>query len=512
MNSQAAIQQLMNYDVNDTPNQIEVRTDTLEPIQATANKFTFRLDQAGYLDLNSMLVFKHEAATTNNQRVNPWNGALGGIKRAILQVGDHILNDVQDVYKYATMSRINVPPTQRNQFFGHYLGLQWHSKIHGATAAGSYQDSGIDIDADSYTSQDLGTIGSMLVDPIKSGLKKGAATDGTGVAINSYGIGTNVDNNPQYGITLGMLFPALKGQKIPLFLFDKQRILLKVEFNPVAEYVCDIADNNYNNAGQLAPQTALGLNNVRLIVDYVIMGGEVQNEVMAQTQKQGGYRLEFYDVVNVIKGIDAGAFGSRRDIEHRIGQNGREVHNIFMWKQFVNDTDFQNNFAGLLTNTNVGAKCLLRGQHCIGVENEEYNCEVNGREEFTDFKFNPVSQYNELKVALGRPIYVDKPMYCNDENTTASLLSMLNNGMSGVMKPLAVGLRSGEPALVGGGRMIGNYPIVWKYRYTPQRINDKRAGNGFQSNTGFNVNYFIEVSRIANIRNTPKGMSVIVSY
>ena len=178
MNSQAAIQQLMNYDVNDTPNQIEVRTDTLEPIQATANKFTFRLDQAGYLDLNSMLVFKHEAATPLTQRVNPWNGALGGIKRAILQVGDHILNDVQDVYKYATMSRINVPPTQRNQFFGHYLGLQWHSKVHGAVAAGSFQDGGVDIDTDSYTSQDLGTIGSMLVDPIKSGLKKGAATNG----------------------------------------------------------------------------------------------------------------------------------------------------------------------------------------------------------------------------------------------------------------------------------------------------------------------------------------------
>ncbi len=509
MNSQTSIQQLMNYDVNDTPNQIEVRTDTLEPIQATANKFTFRLDQAGYLDLNSMLVFKHEASTTNTQRVNPWNGALGGIKRAILQVGDHILNDVQDVYKYATMSRINVPPTQRNQFFGHYLGLQWHSKVQNA---GTFEQGGADIEGTTYTSQDLGQVGTILVDPIKSGIKKGTATDGTGVAINSYGIGTNVDNNPQYGITLGMLFPALKGQKIPLFLFDKQRILLKVEFNPVAEYVCDISQNNYNGQEVMAPQTALGLNNVRLIVDYVIMGGEVQNEVMAQTQKQGGYRLEFYDVVNVIKGIDAGTSGTRRDIEHRIGQNGREVHNIFMWKQYPTDASFRNDYTGIANN--LGAKCLLRGQHCIGVENEEYNCEVNGREEFTDFKFNPVSQYNELKVALGRPLYVDKPMYCNDENTTASLLSMVNNGMTGVMKPLGVGLRSGEPALVGGGRMIGNYPIVWKYRYTPisTAVKTGKVANALGSATGFNVNYFIEVSRIANIRNTPKGMSVIVSY
>ena len=509
MNSQTSLQQLMNYDVNDTPNQIEVRTDTLEPIQATATKFTFRLDQAGYLDLNSMLVFKHEGATTNTQRVNPWNGALGGIKRAILQVGDHILNDVQDVYKYATMSRINVPPTQRNQFFGHYLGLQWHSKVQNS---GTFEQGGADLEGQAYQTQDGGRVGTILVDPIKSGIKKGDATSGTGVAINSYGIGTNVDNNPQYGITLGMLFPALKGQKIPLFLFDKQRILLKVEFNPVAEYVCDISQNNYNAQEVMMPQTAIGLNNVRLIVDYVIMGGEVQNEVMAQTQKQGGYRLEFYDVVNVIKGIAGSATGTRRDIEHRIGQNGREVHNIFMWKQYTSDASFRNDYPTLTNNR--GAKCLLRGQHCIGVENEEYNCEVNGREEFTDFKFNPVSQYNELKVALGRPLYVDKPMYCNDENTTASLLSMVNNGMTGVMKPLAVGLRSGEPALVGGGRMIGNYPIVWKYRFTPIDTATKTAktANALGFADGFNVNYFIEVSRIANIRNTPKGMSVIVSY
>ena len=509
MNSQTAIQNLMNYEVNDTPNQIEVRTDTLEPIQATANKFTFRLDQAGYLDLNSMLVFKHTSATTNNLRVNPWNGALGGIKRAILQVGDHILNDVQDVYKYATMSRINVPPTQRNKFFGHYTGLQWHSKVQNS---GTFAEGGTDLEGLAYATQDGGVIGSILVDPIKSGIKKGSATDGTGAAINSYSLGLLPDNNPQYGITLGMLFPALKGQKIPLFLFDKQRILLKVEFNPVAEYMCDITQNDYNNQQVMEPQTAVGLDSVRLIVDYVIMGGEVQNEVMAQTQKQGGYRLEFYDVVNVIKGIDAGNSAQRRDIEHRIGQNGREVHNIFMWKQYPDDVSFRNDYTNLTNNR--GAKCLLRGQHCIGVENEEYNCEVNGRDEFTDFKFNPVSQYNELKVALGRPLYVDKPMYCNDENTTNSLLSMVNNGMTGVMKPLAVGLRSGEPALVGGGRMIGNYPIVWKYRYTPisTAVKTGKTANALGTQSGFNVNYFIEVSRIANIRNTPKGMSVIVSY
>lgn len=516
MNSANAIAQLMNYQVNLTPNQVDVRTDTLEPIQQSARKFTFRLDQAGYLDLNSMVVFKllSVGGDTNNNRVNIWNGALGSVSRAILQVGDHILNDVQDVYKYATMTRMNVPPTQRNKFHGHYLGNQFHTVAH---RSGDVQDA---FTTDTLTSQDLGVCGSLMIDPDRSGLKKGAAADGTNVRINSHPIGSIIENNHQYGITLGMLFPALKGQKIPLFLFDKQRILLTIEFNQPSRYICNIGDNNYNTSGTLAPTDAnISIQQCRLVVDYIIMGGDVQGEVQAQTQKQGGYRLEFYDVVNVSKNISAGTNGTRREIEHRIGQNGREVHNIYQWKQYANDSDFGNSINGLANQAgnpavapNTGAKAYYREQYAIGVEDEEYQCEVNGRDEYVDFKFNPVSQYNELKVCLGKPLYVDKPIYTNDGNTSAGLLSMANQGIMGMFKPLGVSLRNGNPSLVGGGRQIGNYPIIFKYKYTPRTQVAKNGLNQLSTGSGFNVNYFIEVSRIANIKNTPSGMSVIVSY
>lgn len=520
MNSAQAIANLMDYSVNDTPNQIEIRTDTLEPIQSSVRKFTFRLDQAGYLDLNSMLVFKLRAvANENAMRVNAFNGALGAIKRCILQVGDNILNDVQDVNKYATLTKLNVPPTQRNKFFGHYLGNQLHTVIPQTST-----DTGEDNDG-ALVTKDLGSVGGIMVDPFKSGIKMGTATDGTGIRINSQPIGDDQNNNHQYGITLGMLFPALKGQKIPLFLFDKQRILLTVEFNQPEDYVYSIvaAQRNYNAGGALQATNAdIAIEECRLVVDYIIMGSEIQNEVMQQTNKQGGYRMEFYDVVNIVKGIDAGNNAQAREIEHRIGQNGREVHNIYQWKQYSNRRDFGCSFGAGVTalnpnnangiSANVSAGNLLREQYAIGVENEEYNVEVNGRDEYPDFIFNPVSQYNELKYCLGRPLYVDRPFYCNDQNTTGSLLSIANQGISGTFKPLGCSLRNGEPALVGGGRQIGNYPIVFKYRYTPRSQFDRSGLNAVSSNDGFVVNYFCEVSRIANIKNTGNGMSVIVTY
>lgn len=520
MNSQLAVQALTNYDVNLQPNQIDIRTDTLEPIQSSARKFTFRLDQAGYLDLNSMVVFKLQssAGDDNNCRVNVFNGALGGIKRAIIQVGDHILNDVQDVNKYATLTRLNVPPSQRNKFFGHYLGNQFHTRVEGiATDQGEEGTTSL-VGGDALALMDLGVAGSIIVDPFKSGLKRGQATAGANARINSHRIGQTLTNNHQYGITLGMLFPALKGQKIPLFLFDKQRILLTIEFNQPVDYVCDITQNNYNAGNDLTPTNAnISVQECRLVVDYIIMSSDIQQEVINQTSQEGGYRLEFYDVVNVAKTIGAGIANQRQDIEHRIGQNGREVHNIYMWKQYTNDNDFGSSATGLQALAggfapNHGSKGYLRNQNAIGVEDEEYNVEVNGREEFQDFKFNPVSQYNELRVALGRPLYVDRPMYCNDINTANSLLSMANGGILGTFKPLACALRNGEPELVGGGRQIGNYPIVFKYRYTPRNADNKNGLNSLSTIGGFNVNYFIEVSRVANIRNTNKGMSVVVSY
>ena len=500
---------LTDYDTQLQPNAVDIRTEYLEPITSSTYRHTFRLDQTGYLDTNSMLVFKLQAVGGDNDnkcRVNNWNGALGGIKRVIFQIGDNIINDVQDVYKYATMKNMNMQPQMRNNYLGHYLGNQlW---LDTQKSANDDPNEFAAETTSSYADANGTRTGAVVVNHKRSGTDFGALGDGANFCINSHRIGTDASTNHQYGIPLGMLIPALKGQKIPLFLFDKQRILLTFEFNTADKYCNNLkaAKINYTTGGvntALCNTADVIPVDVRMVVDYIVMPTDVQNELIQQTMQQGGYKLEFYDVVNVEKNVVSGTNGQIQEIEHRIGQNNREVHNIIMWKETSHNALTRSD-----SNTKGGA---LFGQYqkCQGFGREEYNCNIDGRDEFDHFVYNPISQYNELSAVLGNDYQVSRPMYCNDDNTSCSALTSLGAGLLGVQKPLALNLRNGEPVVVGGGRQIGNYPIIWKWKRDCHSdvINDNQ-----RDDQNVKVNYFCEVSRVANIMSTGKGTNVVVSY
>ena len=157
---------LTDYTVNETPMLMDIRSDTLEPIsgvQGTSNRFVFRLDQAGYLDANSMLCFKITNPISNtNTRVNTWNGALGAIKRITFQVGDYVINDVVGADIISTLMNLATQnATTRNNYSGHYYGNQLWTGVKESTP-----------NTDTYASE-LGGVGSIFVDPRKSGLNDG---------------------------------------------------------------------------------------------------------------------------------------------------------------------------------------------------------------------------------------------------------------------------------------------------------------------------------------------------
>ncbi len=506
----SSLNDLTNYDQPLEPNSIDIRTEYLEPISSSTLKYTFRLDQTGYLDTNSMLVFKLKAVGVPNNdkcRVNQWNGALGGIKRVIFQIGDNIINDIQDVYKYSTLKNMNMGSKMRNNFLGHYLGnSMWLDAQKSETDAPVDFGSNNSYDVNNYVTEYGTSTGAVIVDQGKSGIAFGRVADGNNAQINSHNLKNDVNDNHQYGIPLGMLIPALKNQKIPLFLFDKQRILLTFEFNTADVYCNNVkaAKIDYNTtitSNARADKGDVVPDEVRMVIDYIVMPSDVQNELIEQTRKEGGYKLEFYDVVNVEKNVPQGATGQTQEIEHRIGQNNREVHSIIMWKE--------TSFASMNNGTNTRGASLLGDQKCQGFNREEYNCNIDGRDEFDHSVFHPVSQYNELSEVLGKDLQVARAMYCCDENTQASNLSPLVTGLLGTMKPLALSLRNGNAGIVGGGRQVGNYPIVWKWK---RDCHATRVHSNPQDDFTVKCNYFVELSRVANVLDTGKGTSVVVSY
>ena len=500
----STLNDLVDYATPLQPTATEIRTEYIEPITSSTYKYTFRLDQAGYLDTNSMLIFKLKSLQNDNlNRVNQHNGVLGGIKRVIFQVGDNIINDVQDVWKYSTIKNMNMPNSMKNDYLGHYLGNSMFTDVLKDQNEAPVEDDTTATINSYLTEIANATVGSINVNHKKSGIDFGSNTDGTNKAINSMPISTNTANNHQYGITLGMLIPALKGQKIPLFLFDKQRILLTFEFNTSEVYVNSLADTDFANAGigwsssgDVVPAE------VKMVVDYIVVPTDAQNELIQQTMADGGYRLEFYDVVNVEKNIP----DTIAEVEHRIGQNNRELHNIIMWKETDGAQMSRSDNGATL---NKGQAMFGKYQKCQGFAYEEYNCNIDGRDEFDHFVYHPVSQYNELTAVLGKDWDVTRAQYCCDDNTAESYLSPLDNGLMGTQKPLGLSLRNGEPVVVGGGRQIGNYPVIWKWK---RDVTPAVKGNCAKSKFPVKVNYFCEVSRVANILNSGKGMNVIVSY
>ena len=495
---------LTDYTVNETPMLMDIRSDTLEPIsgvQGTSNRFVFRLDQAGYLDANSMLCFKITNPNSNtNTRVNTWNGALGAIKRITFQVGDYVINDVVGADIISTLMNLATQnATTRNNYSGHYYGNQLWTGVKESTP-----------NTDTYATE-LGGVGSLFVDPRKSGLNDGDNNaNNNGATINSGIIRTDEANCKQYGIPLGVILPALRGKTVPLFLFQDYRILITVEFHDGSEYANDIsqianvAPNEATgaNAGLCALKNQLRYNDVKLQVDYVIMPSAVQNRDREMTNQQGGYRFDFFDILKVEKQIVAATANTLQEVEHRIGMDNKEVHKIYMCKQL------QGLGVGGVGNKVQQNKWLGR-QRIDGMNQEEYNVNIDGVDIFQDFKFSPASQFDETANCLGDDIKLDRPFYFNDDNTIHSCLSPSVAGMLGQYKPLCLDLSNGTGQIVGGGRVIGAYPIIWKYRRKPTGTVASKISDISGS---MNVNYYVLVSKTAIITSTPKGTNVMISY
>lgn len=507
----SALDFLTNYEVDEVPSFLEVRSDKVTPISTDAanRKYIFRLEPQGYLDSNTLLQFKvYKAAGAGvgdtQLRVNSFNGILGSVKRCILKVGDFVLNDTDNVNKWSTLT--NLASRRRsdlNRYNAYYLGNQFHSVV-SETAGDSY--------------------GQMEVDDDLSGY------DFTSRLANSLLISTDENACYKYGIPLGQLIPAIQGRQIPLFLFEQYRINIEVEFHPPQVYM-NAAHGGTGTA--VATSAAATISQVELLVDYIIYPSSVLEEQRAQTQKEGGLQLEFFNVVNIQRQLDvtqtstAGdatvdtaakylAFGALQGVktqqEFRIGQENREVHQVFMVKQKQDRVD---DSGGAATNE----ASLMLGQRIDGIAYEEIQWKVNGVDAYPDPKSSTASQYDQLYFSLGyKDLQMERPMFYTDANSISAGTTALTSGLQGTYKPIGLDLRVQDTGIVGSGTLLGKYPLVLKYKCDPSNAlsafgtaNTGSATSPDQSGV-YDVDFIVTTSRRAVIQSTAAGMRVSVSF
>ena len=474
---------LINYDPVDIVSNMEIRTEKITPINSSTatNTYKFEILNVGYLDSNSMLTFKAVDNTGGNGlRANCFNGGLGAIKRVRFLIGDFMVCDFQELSRLSTMLNMNVPPSTRNGFQGHFIGNNFHVKVGESASTAN-------------NGPNAGGTGSFHLSG-DSGISQGNLNGGNyaGVAINSRPI-LSAAASDKFGIPLGYLIPALaNGRKIPLFLFKDYRLHIEVEFNGAKSWVNDIS----RTANNLIPanESDITYSDVELLIDYILPPAAVMNADEAQSAKEGGYRFEFGNHVLIKKALPAVTNARElQEVEHRLGLNGREVHKIYQMKQYADEDS---------------SRFILLNQKIDGVNDEEYNMEINGVKLYQDFKFNNADQYNQLNYALGLPMYLPRSMVFSDDNTIFSELASFESGMQGNFKPLAVDLANGNPGVVGGGTLINNHPIVFQYRRRPC----SNAATNPDYKRAMDVSYYATLSRFVNVVSTPNGTNVNVSY
>ena len=221
------IADMLDYSLKEVPQQSEIRTETIEPNNSTTDStrvFKYTIRNVGFLEGTSMLTFKLKrlSGTNGNLRINMWNGALGCIKNAVLKVGDFEINNCQDVDRIATLMNLNQSVLQRRNVMGHYLGNSMELEVNksGAVARHTVAPNGTP-----------SVQGQIFLDETHSGVNFGSNTDGTGKAVNSLSINSDITLNEKFGIPLNMIFPCLKGRSLPLFLFTDYNIQLEFEMN-----------------------------------------------------------------------------------------------------------------------------------------------------------------------------------------------------------------------------------------------------------------------------------------
>tara|TARA_R110001592_G_scaffold17781_3_gene74338 strand:- start:6017 stop:7807 length:1791 start_codon:yes stop_codon:yes gene_type:complete len=594
-----SIAELLDYGLKEVPQQSEIRTETVETNNATTDSskvFKFTIRNVGFLEGTSMLTFKLKNLTAANEdkfRVNLWSGALGCIKNAHLRIGDYEVQNAQDVDRIAAMLNLNKSVLQRRNVLGHYLGNSLELKVldsanvnrgNGTAATGKGQIVYVEND---------------------SGCSFGTADNGTNAAVNSLAINSTTTNNEKYGVPLSMIFPCLKGRSLPLFLFTDYNIQLEFEMNFSDKFAYNLTNlpNSIAAAGGRVPYlvsaaadsgspfaattTDVGFADVQLVVDYMLPPSSVINNFLEQTTRQGGYRFEFPEIAVVKKKLSAVPRSKElQEVEHRLGQTGKEVHSVVMAKRYVdylkregstvvasgtttgsvavinnincenisvgalasvgtylatprtvNAVDVTNNTVTLDDNTQGGAmpetavtftnpnsmglaRKILQHQAIHGVDEEEYNLEVNGLDLYPNFVLNNASQYNQMGLVMGEDLVVPRPMYFNDPNAERQRLAPMEDGLMAQYKPLGADLSNGNPQIVGGGTTImSGSPLIWKYKRKP-RINGTGDGSDDTANKlgkspdyrgEMDVSYYITHSRVVTVKKLPKGTSVMVS-
>tara|TARA_R110002110_G_scaffold121144_4_gene296636 strand:- start:552 stop:1919 length:1368 start_codon:yes stop_codon:yes gene_type:complete len=230
--------------------EMSVDTDTLEPVVSSNTFCRFTLQNKGFMNSFSKITLKCNALTgTAKHHTYPLNVGISAlIERATLKCGAKTISQTEDFGHFMGYKSLFIDPSVNRQREQVISGRNMAFELRYQNTSGNFSD---------YNASSYGLSNGLSY--IQDGREEGTRHGLLGP------IWADLGEAPQFQLSLADLFPFLRYNSLPLYMFDEQ-ISIELTFN---------TDDSQRQVGPDATEPmTIDTTDLKLICDYIYYDGE----------------------------------------------------------------------------------------------------------------------------------------------------------------------------------------------------------------------------------------------
>jgi len=463
---------------------MNVKTEVLDPITATSSQVVFQIPKTGILDGGSMVQLGVEGS--GDLFFPLTTGIHSLISSCFLKVGGKVLASNDDYSFYTTMTRQFDTPE--------------HRAFVDMVKSGACGDRWAEVESGRIGYRDLE---STIASPA-------APTDDESDVPEFIRPTTDPSTTPLFSVPLSTLIPMMKSRTMPLMAL-KENVYLEINFNQ-QRVAGDVGTICCLKEGSTAsPLVTPSLTNIKFISDHLYYTDEKMDQVVRQTLSEDGLSVLYEDLITTFADVPPSAAPAAgqvvtQKVERQIAVSGRTVRNIMVSEK----------------NTGEVSKILGRYVSRDLIIPSSYNFRINDQRIYDRDVVQPSRKYTELGQVMGKPLMVPSQIYSYDVDSDKQAIPTQKLNQNSVFVGLVEGHQLPNAAnadmrndirstshyigydattsgfnVLGNGVQIGVKPILIQREYSRQ-ADDGTAVLG--QNAARQMRIYTGVERIYNIK------------
>lgn len=452
----------------------EVETDLLEPVvfndgsSSTVDGFCrFQLQNKGFLHSHSKIFFQLNISGAADRQIFPVNVGVGKlIKKAVLKIGNKVLNEISDWDKLHAFHSTKISNENMKERELYTTGRCLNYQINNGNGGSLGQKS---------TSISL----SVGRDPTRT-VADGAITyEDSNYQTMPFAVmeGNKNEEAPSFAIDLSDLFPFLKVHQLPLFTMNEPVTIELTLYPPVQGRCARVSETGSDQSH------SINRNELKFCADYIYYGSGDEMEQWANQNKQLDF--SFVDYRAITTTISNTSIQS--DTVRNIGMASRLVSKVItMFGSTANGEHL------IMMDTSAIAPALSADGVVSPIE---YNLRYNDKFEFSSNIKNTARLYSLLQQSEGM-VFISRDAYTGQGQAFEPATGQTNTFESNTL---------GAQRLVVGGA-AGSYFFLCT-RLSGGRVGQRgielhvKASNGLRSDTVNIMRNYCEYMRSARLDN-----------